>query len=545
MVVAAAGLVGSSVSMGEAQWVRSDTTIPAILAAGDDAWTRGARDSAYLLYRVAVQRDSTVSRALVRLATMEAERKRYEPAIVLLRTYLRVEPHDDEARVALARLLSWTGRYAESIVTYDAVLAHDSAHPDAAIGRALALSWAKRFVEAERAFATILARQESPDAERGLARLATWRGDLADGERRWRSLVRRFPNDAESWMGLAQVQRATGRLLAADSALRRALSLDPSLAGARDQWHAVRSELSHAAEPNLVHTRDSDGNHTTALALTLHSRSTGALLWRVTGTLRDAAQPGVEGTSSGARGWVSWSAAGDRLLLGAEVGGIRQSARSGGASTSRTIGSALAQVTASTRSGGRMTLTAWRAPFDETAALIAAGIVTSALDLDATVAAPRGLSIDVSAGRASLSGGRVPNARVAHAGRVRWSARPGLSLSAATRGFACDTTGRDDGYFCPDRLRLLEAGVRGDVGAGRRWSATLDAGLGRQSIRELPAGPQRSTTASRARAVLRFHPVAGYELEVAYGLSTAASPVTRDASGYRARILSVRGRLRL
>lgn len=532
--------------MAGAQATPSDSSARAILAAGDAAWTRGARDSAYALYRSAVRRDSAAAAAaLVRLATMETERRRFDPAAALLRAYLRVEPGDEDARVALARVLAWSGRYEESIVLYDSVLAHDSTQHDAALGRALALSWAKRFDRAEHAFASVLARQASPDAERGLARIATWRGDLADGERRWRSLTMRFPADIENWMGLAQVQRAAGRPMAADSALRRALALDPSSADARDQLYSVRAASSLAAEPALAHTSDSDGNRATSLAVTLHSRSLGPVLWRVTGTLRDAVLPSVEGTSAGARGRVAWSTADARFLAAAEAGATRLSARAGGSATSQVVGSALAQVMAATRSGTRMALTASRAAFDETAALIAAGIITTALEFDATVAGPGRIGVDISTGRTTLSGGNTPNARTALSANIRWRARPGLSLSATARGMACDTTGRDDGYFCPDGFRLLEAGALGSIGAEHPWGATLDAGLGRQSVRGVAADPWRSTTAARVRTALRFRPVAGYELEVAYGLSTAASPFTRDAADYSARVFSLRARLRL
>jgi tetratricopeptide (TPR) repeat protein len=518
-----------------------------MVALGDAAWDRGARDSAHAAYRAAVGRDTVASaRILVRLATLEIERDRIDPAAALLRAHLRVEPADDERRVTLARLVAWRARYAEAIALYDSVLARDSAHVGAAVGRAQTLAWAGRFTESERGFQEVVRRGGSPEAERGLARLAAWRGDVLESERRWRSLAAQYPDDVDNWLGLAQTQRWAGHIAAADSSLRRALTLDPQSADARAQWQQVQSDLSHAAEPMLVHGSDSDGNRSASYTITLHSRSVGVVRWRVSGTRRQTELANLEGNSVGARARLSWSAAESRILAAGELGATRLSSRTGTVTSgSTTLGSALLVLSGAIREGNRITLAWSRSAFDETAALVARGLVTTTFDASAAVTPSPRFGVAASAGWAAITRGSAPNARTNVSMSMRWNLGRGLSLVATGREMACDTTGANDGYFCPDRFRLFEGGAHAIVGADRPWSVTADAAVGRQSVRILPADAWQSHTTVRASASMRWRPVAGYELEAAYGFSTLASSITRDATNYHARLLSIRLRLRL
>jgi tetratricopeptide (TPR) repeat protein len=491
-----------------------DSAMRARLSAGDAAWSRGARDSAYDLYRAVVQGDSGAStRALFRLGLIEGYRNRLDDATELLRAYVRREPQDDEGRIALARVLAWDARYGESIAVYDDVLARDSTYRDAAVGRAQALAWSSHLPEAVASY------------------------------RRWLAYA---PADVEAWIGLAQTQRWSGRAMSADSALRRALQLAPSSTVAREQLRWVRVDLAGSAEPAVVYTDDSDGNRSTFYALTMASRSFGDLRLKLTGTVRETTLRLAEGTSTGSRSSVTWASPARHLAATVEVGAVYLSSRDAGEATrGQTLPHALARMSAMPLPRTIMGLTLSRTPFDETTPLIAGAISISAADLDLSAEPWRGVSLGASAGRATIDGGQIPNARVSAGGVVRWALRPGWSVAAGARGLRYDTTGRADGYFSPNRFSLLEVSARTVTGRDRGWGATVEGGVGRQSIRFLATDSRRSKGASRASAGVRFRPVPGYELEVAYSVSSVASPFAQQAAEYSARSFWVRGRLKL
>ena len=99
----------------------------------------------------------------------------YPQAIVAYRTYLWLQPEDDEARSTLAKLLSWQGAYDEAISLYRDILTR---HPiDLEIRTALArtLSWHKQFDEARQVYQEVLREDANQlDARRGLADVLFW-----------------------------------------------------------------------------------------------------------------------------------------------------------------------------------------------------------------------------------------------------------------------------------------------------------------------------------------------------------------------------------
>ena len=482
------------------------------VADGDAQWARGQRDSAQLHYQVAIARDSAVStRALFRLAMLASDHNRLKTAAALLEVYMRLEPQDDEGRLALARTLAWDGRYQAAMALYDDVLSRDSTYRD---------------------------------AEKGRARVVAWRGDLAQSEQLWRRLVARYPNDAEAWIGLAQVQRWSGRARGADSAMRRAIAIAPGSADAWSQWAWVRAELAGASEPTVVRGTDSDGNRATSYAMTVLARAAGPLRLRFTGSHRDAEYQSLRGASSGAQASLRWSPPGRSLSLSAQAGATRLTSRAGSErAQARILGLVAFSGSGAISSHVHLGATLSRTPFDETATLIAGGIAISGIDTDLSVALPHRVALDAGLGGARVHGGRLPNARRSAVGSMRWTVRRGLSLSAAARGLAYDTTGRADGYFAPHRFALLEGGARFVVGRDLGWGATLDGGLGRQSIRFSSSDPTSRHGAARGAVTLRYAPSPGYELEVAGGASTVASPFAQAAAVYSARWCSLRARL--
>jgi tetratricopeptide (TPR) repeat protein len=559
---------------------RPDLDVAQTIEAGHAAWARGARDSAYVCYRAAFARERNVATpVLFRLASLESELNRFDPAISLLREYVRREPADDEGRLALARTLAWRRRYDEAIGVYDSVLTRDSTYRDAALGRAQALAWASRLPaavsayerwlryapgdtaaelglartlawagrlnESEERYATVAGRVESADAERGLARVVGWRGDLTRSEQLWRALTERRPSDSESWIGLAQVQRWGGRALAAESSLRRALELAPASTEAHDAMQEVRAELAGATEPSATRSEDSDGNLMNSYAVTVAAPPRGDARFRLTASRREARFAGITGASTGLRGGVSWSLPGARWSTTLE-GGATYLTSEGGTrgSTSHT------RPWAVTRLAGRFSqrvsagLTYAAVPFDETATLIGAGIHTRGLEGDLSLALPHGVSVESGGGWTAVAGGTVPNARRAVGTTARWTMRPTFSAAVAVRGMRYDTTGRTDGYFAPHRFLLAEGSVRQRFGRNRGWGAIVEAGMGRQQIQFGPGDATRGNLAARGSLTVRFAPLPGYEVEGVGGASSVASPFAQGASEYSVTWFSLRGRIR-
>jgi tetratricopeptide (TPR) repeat protein len=237
--------------------------LAAVVARGDAAWTAERHDLAYAIYDSVVSADSAFSsRAVYRLGTLRSWRNELREAIQLHQLYVRLEPRDLEGRVGLARVYSWASRFEASIATYDTVLAREADYRDAAFGRATALawwgkldeaiaaydawikahptdteaelgraqvlSWAGRLDEALAVYEKAAKSGNTAEAEKGIARVTAWRGDVEGSERLWRAATVKYPRDAETWVGLGQVLRWMGRPFAARDALEHALVVKPS-----------------------------------------------------------------------------------------------------------------------------------------------------------------------------------------------------------------------------------------------------------------------------------------------------------------------------
>jgi hypothetical protein len=480
----------------------------------------------------------------------------------------------------LARALAWSGRYDHSIAVYDEVLARDSTYRDAALGRAQALAWGGRFPAAvaayerwlahapadtaaelglartlswagqldaaEARYAGVAERWGSSDAERGVARVAGWKGDLARSERLWLGLTERHPSDAEAWLGLAQVQRWAGKTRAADTSLRRALVLAPASAEAREALMSVGVDLAGAAEPLGTHSTDSDGNRMNSLTVAVLSRPVGTARLRLTASMREAGYQGTTGSSAGIRAGLLWSSPGNRIATTTELGATRLSSRiAQGDATTHTRPWAVLRLGSrfSPRVAGGVTFSA--VPFDETATLIGGGIHTTGLEADLSLTLPGRLSLGVEGGRTTINGGLLPNVRRAVGATAQWGVRAGLSVAVTVRGMAYDTTGRTDGYFAPHRFTLVESSVRRIFGRDRGWGGALEGAVGRQGIRFASGDRTSGTLASRGSVVLRYSPLAGYQVEAAGGASSVASPFAQGAAGYSATWFSLGGRIKL
>jgi hypothetical protein len=184
-----------------------------------------------------------------------------------------------------------------------------------------------------------------------------------------------------------------------------------------------------------------------------------------------------------------------------------------------------------------------RAAFDETAALILAGIATTTIEGDADVAIRPRLSLGAGGGVTELSGGTVPNRRTAASAALRWSITPHVSVAAGMRSFGYERAATD-GYFAPKNYLLAEGSARTSFGGDEGWGLDTDVGLGHQAIRAFDDS-RTSRFAQRATATVTYRPAPGTEWRMGGGFANVASPTTISSAEYRAWSVSVGGRIRM
>lgn len=554
------------------------SALDAVVRQGDSAWTAGRFPTAREAYQRALALDSLgSSRSVYRLAVLHTWDGELRRAIPLFALYVRLEPRDQEGRIALAKAHAWNGQTAAAVAIYDSILSRDATYRDAAFGAAQALAWAGRFdaalarydrwliqnpkdVEAslarartlawagrlpasERAYATIGSGGEQLEADKGVAIVAAWRGDLGRSERLWRRLSAKAPRDAEVWVGLAQVLRWSGRPEEARAALQEALATDPANPDAREQMRWVRAELGTTIEPAAYAGWDSDDNRSLTLSLAGSMRPLPRTRFTVSGLYRDAELGTTTGTSVTGRASLRIYA-GNHLTLSGDVGQTRTRSGLGTSAEQRhfTVGGARAGLRLSsgfTVGGG----VAWSA-FDETAPLIANGITVRSWSGEADLRLPGRLVLSAGGESADLEGGSVPNRREAGFAVLRWRARRTVSIALSGRAFRYQESPRD-GYFAPSRFLLGEISTRIGHGRDLGWAFEIEGGLGVQQVQFDDPGATRS--AQRIGASLAYRPRPGGEIVLDYGFSNvaanAAGGVTGGGSVYHAHVLTLRTRL--
>ncbi|HEV7837920.1 MAG TPA: tetratricopeptide repeat protein, partial [Gemmatimonadaceae bacterium] len=477
---------------------------PATLASADSAWRAGAYPLASDLYESIVTPDSSVPISVFRLATLRSWDNRLDESVTLFRRSVALEPNFTEAKLALARVLAWDGRYPSAIAIYDSVITRESANRDAVLARAQTLAWAGRFGEALPAYkkwttahptdrnASLeyaralswngqlgdaeslyaeLARTGNASAKKGLARVISWRGELQRSERTWRQVLVTDPADPEALTGLAQVLSWQGRQADAETALQLALRTNPAYGDARALLRLVQADLRPNVTVSGVGTNDSDNNRATSLVLDYAVRAP----WN--GTVgaryeeRWANYATFDSRADAGNVFGRWQPASSSWQFRADAGVTRHSSTSV-PTTPRQQTIASGAFRASGNLGRSLTvgLLASRSPFDETALLIASGVVTSEIAGEAEVALPARFSLSGAASRARLTGGARENSRNAYSSTLRWMHNRRWSLAVRARQFGYDTTSAD-GYFAPKRYTLAEASGRGRVGGETGWNA--------------------------------------------------------------------------
>ena len=489
------------------------TSQRAVLIRADSAWQADSYVLAAELFKTAVDADPANSHAVFRLATLRAWDGKFDEGIALYRRYVVLEPRDTEGRLALARTIAWSGKYESAIAVYDSVIATDKTYRDAVLGRAQTLAWAgqldqalityKRWVDdhptdreasleyaralswngqlddAERIY-TQLARTGDANAQKGLARVKAWRGDLQASEQAWRQVLDIRPNDAEALTGLAETLRWEGRQSDAESVLQSALRANPAYGDARALLRWVQADLRPSATATALSINDSDNNRASSLVVDYLRPSSWNTTFGGRYLERHANFAAIDSRVDGASVFARWQPGSFQIRAD---GGASRHSSTVGPSAAKSLTIASGGLHASGIIGRTLTLGlgASRAPFDETALLIANGVVSSEYSGEAELLLPARFSLAGAASHARLTGGARDNARNAFSSTLRWNYNRRWSLAVGAQQFGYDTTSVD-GYFAPRRYTLAEGSVRGRVGGELGWNADADVGVGRQSI---------------------------------------------------------------
>ncbi len=544
----------------------------AALARADSAWQAGSYLLATELYEAVLARDSSSHIALFRLATLRSWDNRFDEGIALFRRYVALEPNYTEGRLSLARTIAWSGQYASAIAVYDSVLTREPRNRDAVLGRAQTLAWSGRLSDALAVYrqwttahptdrnASIdyartlawngqtnqaetmyeqLAKTGNADAKKGLARLIGWRGDLARSEETWRQVLITDPADPEALTGLAQVLNWEGRNAEAAIALQDALRANPSYGDARALLRLVRAELDPTVTVAVIGVNDSEKNRATTLLVDYVARAlwNGAIGARY--TRRSADFSATDARSDGVNVFGRWQPG--TWQFRADAGVTRHSSTPVPVATnSRTIGNAAVSVGGKIGRALNFGVSASRAPFDETALLIANGVVTSVVGGETAIALPARLTLSGAASHARFTGGTRPNSRDGFSSTLRWTLARRWSLAVGGYQYGYDTT-TVDGYFAPRRYTLAEASGRGRVGGEVGWNADVDVGLGRQTV-ELFGSSRVSRLAERAGLNLGYRFDPSHELSASGGYANVAGPGQSGGSEYKAYAFSLRAR---
>ena len=548
------------------------------LARAESAYKAGAYPLASDLYSWVVTHDNPpASIAIFRLATLRSWDNKFDEAIALYRRYIQQEPADAEGPIALARTLAWGAHYESAIAIYDSLIATRKRVRDATVDRAQTLAWAGRTQEAldayrawlkanptdrEAAIAyartlawngqldeaearyTELARTGNAAATKGLARVIGWRGDLERSERTWRRVLETDPNDPEALTGLAQVLSWQGRQTDAESALQQALRVNPSYGDARALMRWVRADLAPSVTVSGTGINDSDNNRSTAWSA---DYSTGAWWSGIVGARyngRTANFAAIDSRADAFSLYGKWQAPASTWQLRGEAGVTRHSTTFvSPPDAKKNIAGFGLGVSGKVARYLTVGLSAARTPFDETALLIANGVISSEIGGDAAIALPGRLVLSGGASHAKFTGGTRENGRNAYNTTLRWNQSRNWSVALSGRQFGYDTTS-SDGYFAPRRYTLGEISSRGHVGSNLGWYSDAEGAVGRQSLEFFGSNTGSRATERGALSIgYRFDPAR--EISASGIYANVAGPAQTTSSEYHWYTFSLRAKLGL
>jgi tetratricopeptide (TPR) repeat protein len=395
--------------------------------------------------------------------------------------------------------------------------------------------------EAETMYAQ-LAKTGNANAKKGLARVIGWRGELDRSERTWREVLVTDPADPEALTGLAQVLSWQGRQSDAETALQAALRANPAYGDARTLLRWVQADLRPSVTVAGIGTNDSDNNRSTSFVLDYVEGAPWNGTFGVKYVERWANFAAIDSRADAANTFARWQPAATSWQFRVDAGVTRHSTTFV-TTTPREKTILNGALSASGRVGRALTLRmgASRAPFDETALLIASGVLSSEMAGEAEIALPSRFSLSGAASQARLTGGARDNTRNAFSSALRWSRSRNWSLAVGARQFGYDTTS-SDGYFAPKKYTLAEASGRGRIGGQLGWNADADVGLGQQRI-EFFGSNAGSRLAERVAMSLGYRFDPAHEISATGGYANVAAPGQTTGSEYKWYTFSLRARV--
>lgn len=546
------------------------------LARAESAYKAGSYPLAAELYEWVVTHDTPpASIAVFRLATLRSWDNQFDEATALYRRYIRQEPWDAEGSLALARTLAWGAHYDSAIAIYDSLIVARKRVRDATVDRAQTLAWAGRMGEALGAYRnwvrdnptdrdaaiayartlawngqldeaearyTELSKTGNAAATKGLARVIGWRGDLERSERTWRRVLETDPNDPEALTGLAQVLSWEGRQTDAETALQQALRANPSYGDARALLRWVQADLRPSVTLTGLGINDSDNNRSTVITADYSVRAwwSGIVGARYSG--RSANFAAIDSRADAFSLFGKWQPAQSSWLLRAEGGVTRHTSTfASPPDAKKTLGSGALGVSGKIGRALTLGISAIRTPFDETALLIANGVVISEAGGEASVNLPARFTLSGSGSHARLTGGTRENSRNDFRATLRWNQSRNWSVAVVGRRYGYDTTS-SDGYFAPRHYTLGELSSRGHLGSNLGWYSDGEVGVGRQSIQFFGSNAGTRTTERGALSLgYRFDPAREISASGAY--ANVAGPAQTTSSEYNWYTFSLRARL--
>jgi len=365
--------------------------------------------------------------------------------------------------------------------------------------------------------------------------VVAWRGRRSESIAIYRAIVAHDSMDTEALTGLAQVLQWEGRPREARAALKKALAAHPDDGDAQEAWGKLRPMVSPWIRPTVTTWGDNEDNSGEAAVLAAEDGPfTFAAAYRNTVGAHD-----VYGHTQTDR--VGLNLTSPHLAFRAD-GGVGF----GEGEYAEAIGSAHISATL-----GPMTVTAGgsRELFDETAAMIAAGLTQTMADAELDI----GGHLTGTFGYATVSSEGDEEAHVDghHDERVEgsmylWSsAWHGLALGAGAHGYGYLRPDTTDGYFTPASFILAEGALRMSVGGERGLGGTLELGAGAQRIAAFNQ-PASIKPAERVNAAILYRFAPGIECGVNGGYAVAASPnatTAAAAAGYRGYSVALAARI--
>lgn len=454
----------------------------ATMARADSAFDRGDRARARTLYAQILARDGTASRAVFRLAQLDASNER---ALALYRQYIALEPGDAWGHMAEGDLLGRIGRIDEALVAYAGADAVAPGERDVFIGKARLLERAGR-------------------SDQAAAELSSW--------------LTRHPADGEAWDLLGRSALRGGRPRSASAAFSKAAQR--GVPGAGQRRRAASAAAAPFIAPEWTSLGDSDGNRTSRFGVALDAVPVDGL--RVGASVRQETITSVVDEIHGTGLAARLAAVPSRgVNVNGEVGAARYGVSRQGPGPRPDGGSwttlhAVARVRVrAPGAASTLDLRIERAPVGFNPLLVANEVVRS--EARATVEVPMGAVRARGVGRV----GRMESALESSNGRVsvegglllplgsRWLPSVQYRVSAFDRPSAA-------GYFAPQLARTAEAGAYFEAGEDGPVTLAADLGAGVQRITEhgAPAGAWTRVWRAWARGSVALGPSRFWSVEV-------------------------------